>query len=180
MRRTLICLLAAGSILVAGCGGDDDDDGGDDTQSENGGENASSGDASVDSFCEEFRSYDEQFSEQNEPSDDEVIEAIRSLDPPEEVQDDFDTLIAGLDRLQSVDTNDPAAQEELQEEMAQYTEASTNIQMFVDENCGETSVDNGSSDDTSDVTTEGSGSDDTGSDDSGSDDSAETTETTAG
>lgn len=179
MRRTLICLLAAGSILVAGCGGDDDDDG-NDTQSENGGENASSGDASVDSFCEEFRSYDEQFSEQNEPSDDEVIDAIRSLDPPEEIQDDFDTLIAGLDRLQSIDTNDPAAQEELQEEMAQYTEASTNIQTFVDENCGETSVDNGSSDDTSDVTTEDSGSDDTGSDDTGSDDSAETTETTAG
>jgi hypothetical protein len=165
MRRTLICLLVAGAILVAGCGGDDDDDSG------TGGGNSddtSSGDASVDSFCEDFRSYDEQFSEQNEPSDEEVIEAIRSLDPPEEIADDFDTLIAGLDRLQSIDTNDPAAQEELQEEMSQYTEASTNIQTFVDENCGETSVDDGS-DDTSDATTEDSGSG-----------SAETTETTAG
>jgi hypothetical protein len=37
--------------------------------------------------------------------------------------------------------------------MAQYTEASTNIQAFVDENCGETSTDGGS-DDTTDATTE--------------------------
>ena len=165
MRRTLICLLVAGAILVAGCGGDDDDS----TDSGGSGDNASSGDATVESFCEDFQNYDQQFSEQNEPSDEEVIEAIRSLDPPEEIKDDFDTLIAGLDRLQSIDTNDPAAQEELQEEMSQYTEASTNIQTFVDENCGDTSVDSGGSDDTSDATTEDSGSG-----------SAETTETTAG
>jgi hypothetical protein len=146
MRRTLIGLVVAGAILVAGCGGDDDDDGGDSNAS-------GSGDAATESFCEQFRAYDEQFNEDPEASEEDVIAAIRSLDPPEEIQDDFDTLLDGLDRLQSVDTNDPEAQAELEEEMAQYTEASTNIQAFVDENCGETSVDNGS-DDTTDATTE--------------------------
>ena len=151
MRRTLIGLVVAGAILVAGCGGDDDDDAG--------GDNASgSNDPATESFCEDFRNYDRQFNEDPEADEEDVVAAIRSLEPPDEIKDDFETLLDGLDRLQSVDTNDPEAQAALQEEMAQYTEASTNIQAFVDENCGDTSVDN-ATDDSSDATTgEGSGS----------------------
>jgi hypothetical protein len=147
MRRTLICLLAAGAILVAGCGGDDDDDAG--TGDDQAG--TVEGDGSVEGFCEQFRTYDEQFTNDPEASDEDVIEAIRSLDPPEEIQQDFETLIEGLDRLQTIDTSDPEAAAGLEEEMAQYTEASTNIQTFVDENCGDTSVDQ--SDSGSDATT---------------------------
>jgi hypothetical protein len=93
MRRTLIGLVVAGAILVAGCGGDDDDDGGDSNAS-------GSGDSATESFCEQFAAYDRQFNEDPEASEEEVIDAIRSLDPPEEIQDDFDTLLDGLDRLQ--------------------------------------------------------------------------------
>lgn len=150
MRRTLICLLAAGAILVAGCGGDDDDSGSGDDRA-----GTVEGDGSVEGFCGQFRTYDEQFTNDPEASDDEVIEAIRSLDPPDEIAGDFETLIEGLDRLQSIDTSDPEAAAGLEEEMAQYTEASTNIQAFVDENCVDTSVDT-SEDADSDATTDDS------------------------
>jgi hypothetical protein len=154
MRRTLIGLAVAGAILVAGCGGDDDDDGG------GGNGSTASGDSATESFCEDFRNYDQQFNDDPEASEEEVVAAIRSLEPPEEIKDDFDTLLEGLDQLQSVDTDDPEAAAALQEEMAQYTEASTNIQTFVDENCGDTSVDNATDDDT-DATVEGGSSDET-------------------
>jgi hypothetical protein len=164
MRRTLICLLAAGSILVAACGGDDD--GGSNDDSAAGSDGTVQGDGTVEGFCEQFRTYDQQFTEDPEASDEEVIAAIRSLDPPEEIRDDFETLIEGLDRLSAMDTSDPDSTAGLEEEMAQYTEASTNIQTFVDENCGDTSVDDSSNG--SDATTG-----DTASDDA-------TSETTAG
>ena len=44
MRRTLIGLVVAGAVLVAGCGGDDDDDGGGESNA------AGNGDASTESF----------------------------------------------------------------------------------------------------------------------------------
>ena len=126
MRRTLVGLAAAGALLVAGCGGDDDDSG----------TTAGGGDGDTEDFCEQFLAYDEEFSENDEASEEEVIDAIRSLDPPEEIRQDFDTLLDGLDELASIDTSDPEAAAGLQEQMAEYTRASQNIQQFVDRECG--------------------------------------------
>jgi len=144
MRRTLIGLAAAGALLVAGCGGDDDDSG-----------TTAGGDGGTSEFCEEFLAYDQQFSENDDASEDEVIAAIRSLDPPEEIRQDFDTLLEGLDELSSIDTSDPEASAEMQEQMAQYTAASQNIQQFVDRECG------GSDDTTADSSADTTASDST-------------------
>ena len=139
MRRTLIGLLAAGALLVAGCGGDDGE-----TTSDGGGGGGGGESASASDFCAQFQGYDEQFNQNPDASEEEVVEAIRSLNPPEEIADDYETLLQGLDALMGVDPSDPEAAEAAQDEMAQYTEASENIQAYVDENC-----EGGSTDDTS-------------------------------
>jgi hypothetical protein len=144
MRRTLIGLGAAGALLVAGCGDDDDS-----------GTTAGGGDGDTAGFCEQFLAYDEQFSENDEATEEEVIEAIRSLEPPEEIRGDFDTLLEGLDELSSIDTSDPEAAAGMQEQMAEYTGASQNIQQFVDRECG------GSDDTTADSSADTTASDPT-------------------
>lgn len=146
MRRTLIGLVAAGALLVAACGGDDgettSDDGGETTSDDAGsGETASASD-----FCAEFQGYDEQFNQNPDASEEEVVEAIRSLNPPEEIADDYETLLQGLDALMGVDPSDPEAAAAAQDEMAQYQEASENIQAYVDENCEGASTDDTSTD----------------------------------
>ena len=128
MRRTLIGLMAAGALLVAGCGGDD---GGDDASDDGEG----STDEATQQFCEEFQAFDEQFRDSN-PSDEEVSEAIRSLEPPEEIAGDYEILVEGLERLATLDSSDPDAATEFQEDSAQYTEASTNVRTFVQDECG--------------------------------------------
>lgn len=80
----------------------------------------------VEGFCEEFRAYDEQFTDDPDASDQEVIDAIRSLDPPPEIEADMATLLEGLDMLTTGNTD---------VDMERYTDASTNIQTFVDQNC---------------------------------------------
>jgi hypothetical protein len=129
MRRTLIGIAAAGALLVAGCGGDDDDSG---TEANEGGD--------TQAFCEQFQSYDQQFSETEDASEDEIIRAIQSLDPPDEIREDYDTLLQGLTELSvgastTIDTSDPAAAQEMQDRVNEYTQASSNIQDFLEANC---------------------------------------------
>jgi hypothetical protein len=150
MRRTLIGLVAAGALLVAGCGGDDGE-----TTSDDGGSGET---ASASDFCAQFQGYDEEFDQNPDASEEEVVEAIRSLNPPEEIADDYETLLQGLDALMGVDPSDPDAAAAAQDEMAQYQEASENIQAYVDENCEGASTDDTSTDGTagdSAETTEG-------------------------
>jgi hypothetical protein len=154
MRRTLIGLVAAGALLVAGCGGDDGE-----TTSDDGGETTSDDEtASASDFCADFQGYDEEFDQNPDASEEEVVAAIRSLDPPEEIAEDYETLLQGLDALMGVDPSDPEAAAAAQDEMAQYQEASENIQAYVDENCEGASTDDTSTDVTagdSVATTEG-------------------------
>lgn len=143
MRRTLIGLLVAGTVLVAGCGGDDDG-GDDDTGNGDGnGSESASNDPATESFCEDFLRFDQEFTENSQPDEAEVAAAIRSLDPPEEIRDEFEVVLEFIDEFASTSTTpDPDQQEELEARMAEYTEASTKVQTFVEENCGEgTSVD---------------------------------------
>ncbi|HEX8803753.1 MAG TPA: hypothetical protein VF743_06160 [Acidimicrobiales bacterium] len=151
MRRTLAGIVAAGVLLVgAACSdGDDDDTATGDGDGDNGG-------GSTEQFCEEYRGYDEQFSG-GQGSEEEVLAAVRSLDPPEEIADDFDKLIEGLDTLSTLDTSNPEAVADMQEQMADYQEATTNIETFINEECGvDTGADStGGSVATDDTTTAG-------------------------
>jgi hypothetical protein len=141
MRRTLVGLVAAGALLVAGCGGGDDDGGGEDEAGGGGG----SQDEATQQFCEEFQAFDEQFRDSN-PSDQEVSEAIRSLEPPEEIAEDYEVLVEGLERLATLDSSDPNAAEEFQQDSTQYTEASTNVRTFVQDECGVANAGDGDTD----------------------------------
>ncbi|MDD9372041.1 MAG: hypothetical protein PV358_18110, partial [Acidimicrobiales bacterium] len=123
MRRTLIALAAAGLLVVTGCSDSDSGDpSGDEDAAEETTANDESGDESGDDipegFCSDFQSLNDQFSEDPEASADPeaVATALESLDPPDEIAEDFATLIEVSRSTADIDPNDPEAVAELQAE----------------------------------------------------------------
>lgn len=117
----LAVALAGAALVVAGCG-DGDGDGGD------------SGDGAAGAFCEEYATYQQQFS--GGASYGEVLEALRDLDPPREVADDFEAVARAVEAMATVDTSDPAAVARFQETTsAAAQEANANIIEYVGAEC---------------------------------------------
>ncbi len=133
MRRTLIGLAAAGLLAVTGCS--DSDSGG--------GDAASSGGGSTEEFCADFQALDDRFSEDPEAANDTdaVLEALEELDPPEEIADDFQTVVDVTRQTADVDVEDPEALAEAQELSENAAEANERVGTFLDDECG---VDTGS------------------------------------
>ena len=152
MRRILIGLAAAGLLLVTGCSDSDDDTGS--TGGESGGE--SSGGGTTEEFCTEFQALDDQFSQDPEAASDpaQVIEALEGLDPPEEIADDFETVLEVSRQTADVDIEDPDAVAEAQELGESATEANERVSTFLQEECGIESG-SGSEDTSTSETTEG-------------------------
>ncbi len=150
MRRTLIGLAAAGLLLVTGCSDSDDDTAS--TGGESGGE--SSGGGTTEEFCTEFQALDDQFSENPEAASDpdQVIAALEGLDPPEEIADDFETVLEVSRQTAEVDIEDPDAVAEAQELGASAAEANQRVSTFLQDECG---IESGSGDTSTTETTEG-------------------------
>jgi hypothetical protein len=166
MRRTLMSLAACGVLAVAGCSDSDNDTGGDDVSTAD--SDSESGGGSVEDFCTEFNALNEQFSDAEAAEDDAaVLDALRSLDPPDEIRDDFELIVEATEAFSEVDPEDTDALDDIQTEFEDRgaVEASGNVETFITDNCGSDSGDT-STDDTSGE----SGSDDTTSDDTTSDD----------
>jgi hypothetical protein len=164
MRRTLMSLAACGVLAVAGCSDSDNDTAIDDDS----GSGSETGGGSVEEFCTEFNALDEQFSDPEAAEDDDaVLDALRSLDPPDEIRDDFQLIVEATEAFSEVDPEDTDALADIQTEFEDRgaVEASGNVETFITDNCGSDSGDT-STDDTSGE----SGSDDTTSDDTTSDD----------
>ena len=86
LRRAAALAAAPALVLaVAACGGDDDGGGGDSA-----------------SFCEDVEG---PFESVNDPGADpeETIASMREVDPPDEIADDWDTVISTLEALQGLD-----------------------------------------------------------------------------
>lgn len=165
MRRTLMSLAACGVLAVAGCSDSDNDTGGDDVSTADSGSESG---GSVEDFCTEFNALNEQFSDAEAAEDDAaVLDALRSLDPPDEIRDDFELIVEATEAFSEVDPEDTDALDDIQTEFEDRgaVEASGNVETFITDNCGSDSGDT-STDDTSGE----SGSDDTTSDDTTSDD----------
>jgi hypothetical protein len=115
-------LAVAAAIAVvtgAACGGD-----------------SAGGDRATRAFCDDYAGYQDRFSAGASYED--VLEALRVLDPPAEIADDFSALARAVEAMTTVDTSDPAAVAAFQEETSSAAqEANANILEYVATECGD-------------------------------------------
>jgi clumping factor A len=166
MRRTLMSLAACGVLAVAGCSDSDNDT--DTASDDDSGSGSETGGGTVEEFCTEFNALDEQFSDPEAAEDDDaVLDALRSLDPPDEIRDDFQLIVEATEAFSKVDPEDTDALADVQTEFEDRgaVEASGNVETFITDNCDtgtdDTSTDDTSTDDTStdDTSTDGTSTD---------------------
>jgi hypothetical protein len=114
----LSVVAAIAVAVVAACGGSD----------------GAGGDRATRAFCDEYAGYQDRFSAGASYSD--VLEALRALDPPAEIADDFSALALAVEAMTTVDTSDPAAVAEFQEGTSTAAqEANANILEYVASEC---------------------------------------------
>jgi hypothetical protein len=129
MRRTAIGLAAAAVFVFAACGGDDDDASGDNGSSEGSGNQ----------FCDEFTELTQQGpAAGSDPQS--VIEAMRELNPPEAIAEDFALTIEGAELQAEMAAGgtepNPDLVAEFQENQEAYTQANQTIQEYISTECG--------------------------------------------
>ncbi len=124
MRRFVAGVAVGALLMAAGCG---DDDGG----------GASS--EATEEFCEGFNRINERFSDINPVTDPEALEEaldmLRDLEPPEEIADDYETVLDGFEALSEIDLTDQDAVNEVQENLPDAEEAFNTVGDFVEEEC---------------------------------------------
>jgi hypothetical protein len=128
MRRTIIGLILAGALALAGCSDSEGDVGGD----------AAGGSGSSDDFCSDFEELDQRFDEDPDAAADTVavVDALDELDPPEEIADDYTAVIDAGRRLADLDPDDPAAVEEAQQLSEEAAAAQGRVSDFLSTECG--------------------------------------------
>lgn len=122
MRRMIIGLAIVGVLTAVGC-----------SDSDVGGEAA--GGSSTEDFCAEFQALDERFSDDPDASSDEVVEALEGLDPPDEIADDYATVVDATRELAELDTSDPEASQRAQELSEEAGDAQTRVSDFLQNDC---------------------------------------------
>ena len=125
MRRFVVGAAVAALLIAAGCG-DDDDGGGASSQA-------------TEEFCQGFNRINEQFSDINPVTNPEALrealDMLRDLDPPEEIADEYETVLEGFDRLSKIDVTDQDAVNEVREELPEAEDAFNTVGDFVEEEC---------------------------------------------
>ena len=127
MRRTIIGLILVGACALAGCSDSEGDVGGD-----------AAGSGSIEDFCSDFEELDRRFDEDPEAAADTaaVVDALDELDPPDEIADDYATVIDAGRRLADLDPNDPAAVEEAQQLSEEAAAAQERVSELLETECG--------------------------------------------
>ena len=135
MRRTLIACragLAAGAafVLLTACGGGSDAD----------------NDAASSSSTETKTAFSEEASDPTSVAQQlqQVASAMRALDPPAEISDDWETLASGLDQLAAAfaqfNPNDPASAssfaQQSQQLQTELTAAGASVEQYLTQECG--------------------------------------------
>jgi hypothetical protein len=155
MRKTLIALAAAGTLLVGACG----DDGGDD-------EEAGDTSSSMPEQSGEHREFCTQLLDSMSGAGGQAPSGLPDLEAPPEIAEDYDLMQQAYQRISEIDPNAPdfqQQQEAIQEELGgqeRFNEAQQNMTEFIMNNCNmpneesvDTSAPEGGSD--SSETTEG-------------------------
>jgi hypothetical protein len=123
MRRFVAGVAVIGLLMAASCGGDDDD---------------SASSEAIEEFCDGFNEVNEQFADIDVTNSDEIenaLDMLRNLDPPDEIADDYETVLRGFERLSEIDITDQDAVAEVQEELPDAEEAFNTVGQFVDDEC---------------------------------------------
>jgi len=124
MGRFVAGVAVAGLLIAAGCG---DDDGG------------SASSQATEEFCEGFNRINERFSDINPVTNpdalQEALDMLRNLDPPEEIADEYDTVLSSFERLSEIDVTDQDAVNRVREELPEAEDAFNTLGDFVDEEC---------------------------------------------
>jgi hypothetical protein len=60
---------------------------------------------------------------------------LRDLDPPEEIADEYQTVLRGFEQLSEIDITDRAAVEEVQQNLPDAEEAFNTVGEFVEDEC---------------------------------------------
>jgi hypothetical protein len=124
MRRTLIGLVAAGAVVVAGGCSDADDDS---ASSDSGG---GSGE-----FCDTFEQLvADASSEDSDP--DAARETLENLEPPSEIEAEWNQYLPVVLRAEDVDTSDPEAVAQFQAEQSEAAPAGQAVNQYLAEDCG--------------------------------------------
>jgi hypothetical protein len=116
--RRVAGLATAPALLLALAACGDDDDGG----------SGASGD-----FCEEAEALDQRFddAEAGEEEIQEFVDELQRLDPPAEIEEDWNELVSAFENF---DPEDPSSLENVDTE--RIDEASQNIDEYMQEECG--------------------------------------------
>jgi hypothetical protein len=124
MGRFVAGVAVAGLLIAAGCGDD-------------GGGSASS--AATDEFCDGFNRINDQLTDLNPVTDREALQnaldMLRDLDPPEEIADEYDTVLETFEKLSEIDVTDRDAVSEVREELPKAEDAFNTVGDFVDREC---------------------------------------------
>jgi hypothetical protein len=137
MRRTVISLVAVGALVFAGCSDSDNDpeSDSDDTSAaeDSGGGSEGGGEAAGSEFCTTF---EELINGGQSVEDSEVLEQIQSIEPPEEIADDYATFVEFVELNTNIDPSDSSAVEDMQSRQEEFTSASTAVETYVRDECG--------------------------------------------
>jgi hypothetical protein len=123
MRRLVAGVAVVGLLMAAGCGGDDDDS----TSSE-----------SIEEFCDGFNEVNERFSniDVTDPGElENALDMLRDLDPPEQIADEYQTVLDGFQRLSEIDITDQNEVAEVQQDLPDAEEAFNTVGQFVEDEC---------------------------------------------
>jgi hypothetical protein len=137
MRHILRGLPIAALLVLAAAGCSDSDAGGPDQAAgdTDAPEESEPTEATAEAFCADIEALNEQFADDTSGDVTAVIDAMDSLDAPEEIADDLQAMIDGARAQSEVDAEDAEAVAELQEELAAAGEAQERVNAFVEENC---------------------------------------------
>jgi hypothetical protein len=127
MRRFVAVLAIAALLIAAGCGDDDDGDGG------------GASNQATEEFCQGFNRINEQFSDINPVTNPgalrEALDMLRDLDPPQEIAEEYETVLEGFERLSKIDVTDQDAVNEVRDELPEAEDAFNTVGDFVEEEC---------------------------------------------
>ena len=130
MRRTLIGLVAVGTLVLGACGdGDDDSASGDAAAAQSGGGGSS------DEFCSTIRELMEAST--SEGADPQAArERVANLDPPAAIADEWGQYMDLMQASAELDPNDPEAQAQYQQQLDATNEASLVVNDYLTNECG--------------------------------------------
>ncbi|HKA82711.1 MAG TPA: hypothetical protein VKD21_02535 [Acidimicrobiales bacterium] len=125
MGRIVAGLAVAGLLIAGGCG---DDDGGGGASSQ-----------ATEEFCQGFNRINERFSDINPVTHPdalrEALDMLRDLDPPEEIADEYETVLKGFEKLSKIDVTDQDAVNEVRKDLPRAEEAFNTVGDFVEQEC---------------------------------------------